>query len=107
MKDHHKHRATTDRVRRQSDERRKRERWLRSRLPLDGEQEAWVQEQVRKIEERERVEQRERRNQRTDTPAPSVSPVPLPPPASAKPTATAPVKALPQRGGDMDDEIPF
>jgi hypothetical protein len=42
-----------------------------------------------------------------DTPAPSVSPVPLPPPASVKPTTTAPVNALPQRGGDMDDEIPF
>jgi hypothetical protein len=42
-----------------------------------------------------------------DTPAPSVSPVPLPPPASVKPTATAPAKPLSQRGGDMDDEIPF
>jgi hypothetical protein len=33
--------------------------------------------------------------------------VPLPPPAAVKPTATAPAKALSQRSGDMDDEIPF
>ena len=66
MKDYHKHRATMDRVRRQSDERRKRERWLRSRLPLDDDQQAKVEAQIRKIAEREATERRERRNQRTD-----------------------------------------
>ena len=65
MKDYHKHRATMDRVRRQSDERRKRERWLRSRLPLDDDQQAKVEAQIRKIAEREAAERRERRNQRT------------------------------------------
>ena len=59
MRDYHKHRATKDRVRQQRDEQKERERWLRSRLPLDGEQEAWVQEQIHKIKERERVEQGE------------------------------------------------
>jgi hypothetical protein len=60
-KDYHEHRKIMDRVRR---ERNKRKRWLRSRLPLDGDQQSWVQAQVRKIEEREGAEQRGRRDQR-------------------------------------------
>jgi len=66
MKDYQKHRVTTDPVRRQSDERKKRERWLRSRLPLDGDQQAKVEAQLRKIAEREDAERQARRNQRTD-----------------------------------------
>ena len=40
--------------------------WVRSRLPLDDDQQAKVEAQIRKIAEREATEQRERRNQRTD-----------------------------------------
>ena len=39
---------------------------LRSRLPLDDDQQAKVEAQIRKIAEREAAERRERRNQRTD-----------------------------------------
>jgi hypothetical protein len=60
-KDYHEHRKIMDCVRR---ERNKRKRWLRSRLPLDGDQQSWVQSQIRKIEEREGAEQRGRRDQR-------------------------------------------
>jgi hypothetical protein len=56
MQDDHKHRATKDRIRRQNNERRKRKRWLRSRLPLDADQEAKIKAQIRKIEEREAAE---------------------------------------------------
>jgi hypothetical protein len=40
-----------DRVRRQQDERKERTRWLRSRLPLDAKQTAWLQAQIRKLED--------------------------------------------------------
>jgi hypothetical protein len=66
MRDHGKHRRAMDVVRRQENEQKERERWLRSRLPLDADQQAKVDAQLRKIKEREVAERREQSDRRTD-----------------------------------------